>query len=240
LDGRDAPDEPEKIRFTDLRGELVGKRVVVRAHVSGESGVKAVFAKFRAVCSRCGTERAYDASSDPRSLYALMAGDTAGEFSSGTAETCGESGHRHSWIVTPSDDSPLTYQAVMLRDTSFLDESSFGPTSGSFLGGYLLGRVPQNKDVELEGTLVVNPKNSNIELSADVVRQDAPSIDSFDLKADETEALRNYFSPYSQSLRSLEFLASKCNPRIAGREQAKLAVLDAVSSRAMAEKGKAS
>jgi DNA replicative helicase MCM subunit Mcm2 (Cdc46/Mcm family) len=225
LDGRDAPDEPEKLRFTDLRGELVGKRVVVRAHVSGESVVKAVFAKFRAVCSRCGTERAYDASSDPRSLYVLMAGGTAGEFPSGTAETCGESGHRHNWIDTPSNDSPLTYQAVMLRDTSVQDEPSSGPTSGSFLGGYLLGRVPQNKDVELEGILVVNPRNSNIELSADVVRQDAPSIDPFDLKPDETQALRNYFSPYSQSLRSLEFLASKCNPRIAGREQAKLAVL---------------
>ncbi len=225
MDGIDAPDEPEKLRFTDLRGELVGKRVVVRAHVSGESGVKAVFAKFRAVCSRCGTERTYDVSSDPRSLYVLMVGDVAGEFLSGTAETCGESGHSHNWVVTPSDDSPLTYRAVVLRDTSFMDESSFGPTSSSFLSGYLLGRVSQSKDVELEGTIVVNPKNSNIELLADTVRQDAPSLDLFDLKPDEIEALRSYFSPYSGSLESLEVLASRCNPRIAGREQAKLAVL---------------
>jgi len=219
------PGGPEKLRFTDLRGELVGKRVTVRAHISGESGVKAVFVKFRAVCSRCRTERGYDASSDPRRLYALMVGETAGEIPYVTEENCGENDLPHNWVLTPSAETPLTYQGVLLRDNSVLDEPSSGPASGSLLGGYLLGRAPQNKDVELEGTLVVNPKNSDIELLVGVVRQDAPSADSFDLKPDEVEALRNYFSPYSHSLRSLEFLASKCNPRIAGREQAKLAVM---------------
>jgi DNA replicative helicase MCM subunit Mcm2 (Cdc46/Mcm family) len=215
-----------RLRFTDLGGELVGKRVVLRAHISGESAVKAVFVKFSAVCSRCGTERAHDASSDPRSLYGLMVGETAGEIPPGAGgERCSEGGLPHNWVVTPSAESPMTYQGVLLRDTSVLDEPSSGTTSGSLLGGYLLGRVPQNKDVELEGTLVVNPKNSNIELLADTVRQDSPSLDLFDLKPDEIEALRSYFSPFSQSLKSLEFLASKCNPRIAGREQAKLAVL---------------
>ena len=115
MDSRDAPDEPEKLHFTDRRGELVAKRVVVRAHVSGESEVKAVFAKSRAVCSRCGTERVFDASSDPRSLYVLMAGDASGEFSSETAEACGESGRRHSWIATPSDAGyRLTKKRVQL------------------------------------------------------------------------------------------------------------------------------
>jgi DNA replicative helicase MCM subunit Mcm2 (Cdc46/Mcm family) len=215
-----------RLRFADLGGELVGKRVALRAHIAGESGIKAVFVKFSAVCSRCGTERAHDVSSDPTRLYGLMVGKTAGEISLGTGEEkCGEGGVPHNWVATPSGDSPLTYQSVLLRDTSVLDEPSSGPTSGSVLGGYLLGRVPQNKDVELEGTLVVNPRNSNIELLADTIKQDSPSLDLFDLKPDEVEALRSYFSPYSQSLQSLEFLASKCNPRIAGREQAKLAVL---------------
>jgi DNA replicative helicase MCM subunit Mcm2 (Cdc46/Mcm family) len=219
------PGGPARISLSDLRGELVGKRVAVRAHISGESGVKAVFTKFKVVCSRCGTESAYDASTDSNRLYSLMVGENAGQTLYGTKQNCGESGLPHNWVATPSAESPLTYQGVLLRDNSTMDEPSSGPTSGSLLGGYLLGRAPQNKDVELEGTLVVNPRNSNIELLADAVRQDSPSADSFDLKPDEVEALRNYFSPYSESLRSLEFLASKCNPRIAGREQAKLAVV---------------
>ena len=213
-----------KTRFADLGGELVGKRVVLRAHVSGESGVKAVFAKFNAVCSRCGSERTRDVSSDPLSLYGLMVGESDGEIPHFAGERCGE-GMPHKWILTPSTEPPLTYQSVVLRDISVLDEPSSGTTSGSLLGGYLLGRVPQNKDVELEGTIVVNPRNRNIELLADAVRQDSPPLDLFDLKPDEVEALRGYFSPFSRSLKSLEFLASKCNPRIAGREQAKLAVL---------------
>ena len=199
---------------------------MLSVHIAGESAVKAVFVKFSAACSRCGTKRALDLSSDPMSLYGLMVGEKPGEILPGAGgNTCTEGGIPHKWVVTPTAEPPLTYQSVVLRDTSVLDEPSSGPTSGSLLGGYLLGRVPQNKDVELEGTLVVNPKNSNIELLADAVRQNVPSLDLFDLKPDETEGLRSYFSPYSQSLRSLEFLASKCNPRIAGREQAKLAVL---------------
>jgi len=214
-----------RLRFTDLGGELVGKRVVLRAHISGESGVKAVFAKFSAICTRCGTKRALDASSDPRLLHGLIVGETPREILSGAGESCGEGGAPHNWVVTPSAESPLTYQRIVLRDTTLLDEPSSGPTSSSLLGGYLLGRVPQNKDVELEGTIVVNPRSSNIELLADSVSHDAPSPDLFDLKPDEIEALRSYFSPFSQSLESLESLASKCDPRIAGREQAKLAVL---------------
>ena len=213
------------LRFTDLGGELVGKRVVLRAHISGESAVKAAFVKFNIVCSRCGTRWAHDASFDPRRLYGLIVGEPFREIPPVIRKRCGEGGSPHNWVVTPVAEPPLTYQGVVLRDTSVLDEPSSGLTSGSLLRGYLLGRVPQNKEVELEGTLVVNPRNSDIELLADAVRQDPPSLDLFDLKPDEVEALRNYFSPYSQSLRSLEFLASKCNPRIAGREQAKLAVL---------------
>ena len=211
------------LRFTDLGGDLVGKRVVLRAHIAGESSVKAVFVKFRAICSRCGTERAHDASSDPGSLYGQMVGDSGVVIPAIAGETCTE-GTLHNWVVTPTTEPPLTYQSVVLRDTSASDEAS-GTTSGSLLGGYLLGRVPQDKDVELEGTIVVNPRNSNIELLADAVRQDAPSLNSFDLKPDDIEALKRYISPFSQSLKSLESLASKCNPRIAGREQAKLAVL---------------
>ena len=213
------------LRFTELGGELVGKRVVLRAHIAGESSVKAVFVKFRAVCSRCGTERAHDISSDPRCLHGQMVGEAGVEIPHDAGETCSEGGTSHNWVVTPTTDPPLTYQKVALRDTSVLDEPSAGPTSDSILCGYLLGRVPQNKDVELEGTLVVNPKNSDIELLADAVRQDSPSLDLFDLNPDDVETLRGYFSPFSQSLTSLELLASKCNPRIAGREQAKLAVL---------------
>lgn len=216
---------PARLRFADLRGELVGKRVAVRAHISGESGVKAVFASFRAVCTRCGKAKDCDASADPGRLYALMVGETTAQVQRGAEEPCGDSGMPHNWAVTRSTGPPLTYQGVLLRDTSALDEPSSGPTSGSLLGGYVLGRAPQNKDVELEGTLVVNPRNSNIELLVDAVRQDFPSVDSFDLTPDDVEALRSYFSPYSESLKSLEFLASKCNPRIAGRDQAKLAVL---------------
>ena len=216
---------PQRLRFTDLSGELVGKRVAIMAHISGESGVKAVFAKFKAVCPRCRSERTYDASTDPGRLYGLMVGETAGEMPNDTEGACGESGLPHNWVVSPSDEPPLTYQGVLLRDTSTTDEPSSGPTSGSLMGGYLLGRVPQNKDVALEGTLVVNPRNSNIELLADVLRQELPSADSFDLNPDEVEALKNYFPAYAESLKSMEFLASKCNPRIAGRDQAKLAVL---------------
>ena len=221
---RDTAGEPERLRFIDLRGELVGRRVTVKAHISGESGVKAVFAKLRLVCSRCGTERPYDASSDPKSLYSLMVGETP-QFPIGKEDACGESGLPHNWAPGPSTEAPNAYQGVLLRDTSAYDEATSGPTSGPLLGGFLLGRVPQNKDAELEGTLVVNPRNSDIELLADTVRQDTPSADYFDLKPDEIATLRDYFSPYSESLRSLEFLASKCNPRIAGRDQAKLAVL---------------
>jgi hypothetical protein len=214
-----------RLSFSDLGGELVGKRVAVRAHISGESAVKAVFVKLRAVCSRCGTLRVYDASSEPNRLYGLMAGEAAQDILLRTGGKCGEGGVPHNWVVTTSADPPLTYQRVLLRDASVSDEPSSGPTSGSFLGGYLLGRVPQNKDAELEGTLVVNPRNSNIEILADAVSLDTPSLDKFDLKPDEIEALKAYFSPHSQSLKSLKFLASKCNPRIVGREQAKLAVL---------------
>ena len=214
-----------RLRFTDLGGEYVGRRVVLRAHISGESEVKAVFTKFNAICSRCRTEEAYDASSDPRFLHRLIVGESPGKILRETGDGCGNGGAPHNWVVTESAEPPLTYQVILLRDTSVMDEPFTGPASGSLLGGYLLGRVPQNKDVELEGTVVVNPRNFNIELLADSVRQDAPSIDQFDLKPDEIEALRSYFSPFSQSLKSLELLASKCNPRIAGRDQAKLAVL---------------
>jgi DNA replicative helicase MCM subunit Mcm2 (Cdc46/Mcm family) len=224
---RTGPDSggPARINLSDVCGELVGHRVAVRAHISGESGVKAVFSKLKSVCSRCGAEGVYDASTDSRRLYRLMVGETIGQTLPENEGTCGESGKPHYWTVIAPVESPLTYQSVLLRDTTVQDEPSSGATAGSQVGGYLLGKVPQIKDVELEGTLVVNPRNSDIELLADVVRQDAPSIDSFDLKPDEVGALRSYFSTYSDSLRSLEFLASKCNPRIVGREQAKLAVI---------------
>jgi hypothetical protein len=222
---RRADGEPQGLRFADLRGELVGKRVAVVAHISGESEVKAVFARFKAVCSRCNVGRTFDVTSDPGRLYALMAGETPERVLNETEGTCGEGGVPHSWRLNPSGGPPLTYQGVLLRDNSVLDEPSSGGASGSLLAGYLLGKAPRNKDVELEGTLVVNPRNSNIELLADHVREGTPSADSFDLNPDEAEGLRSYFSPYSQSLRSLEFLASKCNPRIAAREQAKLAVM---------------
>ena len=213
-----------RIRFSDLGGDLVGKRVTISAHISGESSVKAVFAKFDAVCTRCRTKNVLDVSADPKRLYGLIVGVPPGEILPGPGESCGEEGAAHDWVMTPAGP-PLTCQGVLLRDTSALDDPSSGTASGSLLGGYLLGRVPQNKDGELEGTLVANPRTSNIEILADAFRQDSPSLDLFDLKPDEVAALRSYFSPFSQSLKSLEFLASKCNPRIAGREQAKLAVL---------------
>ena len=66
------------LRFTALGGEPVGKRVMLRAHISGESAVKAVFVKRIIVCTTCETRWAHDASFDPRRLYGLMAGSGGG------------------------------------------------------------------------------------------------------------------------------------------------------------------
>jgi hypothetical protein len=66
------------LRFTALGGELVGKRVMLRAHISGESAVKDAFVKRTIVCATCGTRWAHDPSFDPRRLYGLMAGSGGG------------------------------------------------------------------------------------------------------------------------------------------------------------------
>ena len=155
-------DGPEELQLADHRGELVGKRVAVKEQVSADSGIKAVFTKLKAVCSRCGAEGVYDASTDPRRLYGLMVGETIGQIPHEGDETCGESGKPHYWIVKGPIESPSTYQSVLLRDATVQDRPSSGATTGSLLAGHLLGKVPQNKDVVLEGTLVVNPRNSKI------------------------------------------------------------------------------
>lgn len=224
--------ETERFRFADVRGELVGRRVALRAYVSGESRVKAIFTRFRAVCTRCKTEKVFDAADDPKELYALLIRDPAGggpvpDEADDDKNGCGGEGEAHSWVATPSADCPpLIYQTVLLRD-SMETEAELSPSSGSSYGGYLLGRCPACKDVELEGTLVVNPRNDNIELLAETARPTSASVGSFELEPGEAERLRAYFSGYGSSplKRLLKELAAKNNPRIAGREQAKLATM---------------
>ena len=210
--------------FRDIRAELIGRRVSARAYISGESGVKAVFTGLTATCSRCGTTSEFNATEHPTILYGLMVGEAAGPPPNEAAAAC-DGGVSHSWVFSPSSNPPLTYQTILLRDPTPDDELTSGPATGSILRGYLLGRTPENKDVEIEGTLVVNPRNDDIEILADKTRPTSASVDSFDLGPGLAERLRAYFSGYSSSLKGLLALASKNNPRIAGREQAKLAVM---------------
>lgn len=213
--------DAQPLDFADIRGEQIGNLVRGAAYVSGESGQKAVYTKKEATCWVCGHTESVDVTSDPVLLFKLLTHEPF-DFKPGDDIAKCREGKRHRWELHEADP-PLMFQEVFMRGS--MDSSEFiGRSTNRDYHGFLLGEVPECKDVALEGIPFANGKTFDVEFLISKATPKSSSIDTFELVPEEVKELQAYFSG-RETLSDFKPLAVKVNPRIAGHDDAKLAVM---------------
>lgn len=164
----------------------------------------------------------------PKDLFDRLAGIKRPEdfrslvqLSTDTSEVAPQKDGLH-FVSVVEKAPPDTYHEVALRDTLRADLSD--ASMKRHYRGYLIGQVPILKESILHGFVFLNEKRNNeIEFLTENVDSSEASLDNFKLLSSDIKEL----SSFQKLERLQEFyeLAKKNNPRIAERDQAKLACL---------------
>jgi len=221
--------QPLQIRFFthlwNLGAEHVGRKVLVKALIAGESQPKAFYPFVEARCGRCGTIAQVDllAEGASRALVAIFSRDlTAEQIIRDSLEKDGcEEGGKHKWSIEEVGE-PQDYRELFLRDIFDFEEVTEKSVTARNYRAYFLGKPPSEKKVLLDGEVVLTPKNELVLL----VREATP-LDDFSQRTTLTEHdLKQLQQLQGMSFEGLlNFADSYVAPRIVGREYAKLCSL---------------
>ncbi|MEM3734632.1 MAG: hypothetical protein QW158_06760 [Nitrososphaerales archaeon] len=225
-------EERFQIHLRDLSAQYVGKKVLIKTMVAGESPPKAFHPSVKAYCDICGKEAEANLLSEDaaRALAAILSRDLTVEqvMRDSLPQTgCSSRRGKHFWIIEEVEE-PFDYREIFLRDIIGLEEVAERSVTARNYRAYLLGKPPAEKKVYVEGEVVVAPKSSELIL---LVRNAFPlgeTAEGFKLKNEDIQALKQLQRLNYEAL--LSFADRYVAPKIVGREYAKLSSLLAASS----------
>lgn len=218
------PATPVEIRLVNLAAEHVGRRVSFSAIVVGESLPKALPAKLKATCTKCGQSVEFDIFSDlsdngkRKAVEELIFGNE--KYIRTQVEaifalkigSCSKGNH----IFNFSPEGSVDYRILYTRDPPSLVERFDERVYDVHQVHLICQRPPSARRCRIEGWVVATPTKRNLVIIADHIEPEEQEFEKFRPTNEDITNFNQYFGKHS-----LAELSSQIAPGIVGRARQK-------------------
>lgn len=208
------------LTLREMRAEDVGKPVLFKLHVVGESQQKALEVKFAASCD-CGESREIDLLADEfrPAMIQLLTKSSQPQWILKRVLPQDIPDHRHNWKLTPT--GLVDYRKLRVRDLVGLEEIAEKSHVARDYTAFLLNRMTAEKKLLCAGAVFIHPRSDDLALLIEHAWPLGASTENFALNDPDLVELRKLeHLDYEQLLGLMD---STVAPTIRGRAIAKLA-----------------